>query len=598
MKHHLYSLHNLRQLIELFRREKEIVDIYEPVDPNLEIAEIHRCVAAADGPALFFHNVKGSNFPVVTNLFGSHRRVALCFGPHPEKILGGLISLMHNPSAKGLWKSRSLLARARHAGTKKVRQGHIKEHQMNPVDMQKLPMLKSWPEDGGHFVTLPLVYTEPAGGGPANLGMYRIQRFNSRQAGLHFQIGKGAGFHYKSAEEANQNLDVNIFIGGAPALILSAIAPLPENLSELLIAGFLQKGRIHVTNCPENDYPLIAECEFALVGKSPPHKRRLEGPFGDHYGYYSLAHEFPYFECEAIYHRKRAIYPATVVGKPFQEDYYIGDYLQKLLSPLFPLVMPAIKSLWSYGATGYHSLSAAVVNERYARESITSAFRILGEGQLSLTKFLLITDQSVDLQNFTLVLQTILERLDPRKDLFIFSNLCLDTLDYTGPKLNEGSRGVMVGVGPKVRNLCQEAPSQLPDAIKRAALFCPGCLVCEAPPYSQQPDLKKHLEHPDFSRYPLVVFVDDLSKALKNEASFMWTVFTRFEPAADIFGRDPEVVRHHICYHFPICIDARMKPSYPDELVADDATRLLVKERWSKYFSKPVEMGDSINAHI
>lgn len=582
---------NIREFIALLRDEGEIVDVTAPVDPNLEIAEIHRRVAAANGPALFFKNVKGSQFPVVTNLFGSKRRVELCFGPRPEELLYKLIKLSEKPPSLGLfWKNRKLLARLRHIGTKKSRSSLVNQVKMERVNLEAIPLLKTWPMDGGHFITLPLVYTESVTGGPSNLGMYRIQRYDQQQCGLHFQIGKGGGFHYYEAEKQNKPLPVTIFIGGAPALILSAITPLPENISELLFASFLQEKKLSLSK-----EGLISECEFAIVGKAMPHKRRSEGPFGDHYGYYSLEHDFPYLECEAIYHRKDAIYPATVVGKPIQEDFYIGEYLQKLLSPLFPKVMPAVVDLWSYGESGFHSLSAAIIKERYNRECMSSAFRILGEGQLAFTKCLLLTDQPIDLQNFRETLTTILERMQPATDLYIFSNLSMDTLDYTGPKLNEGSRVIFVGIGEKKRELPEELPKNLPLSIKKVGIFCPGCLVIEGVANTNCNDLTMH---PEFAHWPLIVLVDSVTKALKSQISFIWTTFTRFEPAADIYTKVSAIERHHLCYTFPIIIDARMKAGYPPEVLPDAESMALVTKRWSEYFPYSIEMGDSENGHV
>lgn len=554
---------NLRDFISALREEDEVLDIRCPVDPYLEIAEIHRRVALENGPALFFHNVKGSSFPVVTNLFGSKKRIDIAFANRPDIVIRDLVETMTGefpPKLSTLWKKRHSLKQIKSLGTKKRFRAPVME--CSGDDLEKLPLLQLWPMDGGHFVTLPLVYTEPIDGGSPNLGMYRIQRYSKNRTGLHFQIQKGGGFHFHEAEKQNRALPVTIFIGGPPALILSAITPLPENVPEILIAGLMQGKKLDTVRCRETTHPLIGECEFALVGEAPPHVREPEGPFGDHYGYYSLKHDFPTFNLKKIYHRKDAIYPATVVGKPRQEDFYIGDYLQDLLSPIFPIVMPGVKKLWSYGETGFHSLSAAVVKERYYRECMTSAFRILGEGQLSLTKFLLLTDQDVDVRDFRAVLTTILERFRPETDLFIFANLSLDTLDYTGPELNKGSRGIMLGMGEKIRDL--------PTSIRaeNAKPFCPGCLVVQ-----DEVDFSK------FSDWPLVVLVDNVDAALKE---FLWTVFTRFEPAADIQSR-AKVFRHHLSYELPIVIDARMKPSYPPVVECDPATEKLVSERWKSY---------------
>lgn len=586
----MYS--DIRQFLHALYKHGEVVDVFAEVDPDLEIAEIHRQVAAADGPALFFHNVKGSKFPVVTNLFGSHKRVNIAFGNDPQKEIESIVHLLTKnfpPKLSSLWKHRHLLK----VGTKKVKKAPILENVLTDVDLEAIPLLKSWPLDGGHFVTLPLVYTKQE---TPNLGMYRIQRFNKREMGLHFQIGKGGGFHYDAAERNNEELPVTIFIGASPALILSAITPLPENVPELLLASFLQKEKIPLATSSRSVHPLFAHAEFAITGTAKPHERRLEGPFGDHYGYYSLAHDFPVLNVSAIHHRNDAIYPATVVGKPRQEDFYIGNMLQKLLSPLFPVVMPGVKSLWSYGETGFHSLAAAVVKERFARECMQSAFRILGEGQLSLTKSLLVTNQDVDLEDFKTTLQTVLERINPETDLFVFSNLSLDTLDYTGPNLNHGSRLIMLGLGEKKRDLPTTYQGSPPRSVKKVAPFIPGCLVVEVPPYLEFQEIESL--YPHFTSWPLVILVDSLDKTLKNDSSFLWTTFTRFEPAADLHTPVTKVHRHHLCYSFPIIIDARMKPSYPAELLPDEATHERVKRRWNEYFPSGCAQGDSLAGHV
>jgi 4-hydroxybenzoate decarboxylase subunit C len=316
--------------------------------------------------------------------------------------------------------------------------------------------------------------------------------------------------------------------------------------------------------------------------------RRPEGPFGDHYGYYSLKHDYPILEVDAVFHRKDAIWPATVVGKPRQEDFFLGDYLQQLLSPLFPVVMPAVRDLWSYGETGYHALSAAVVWDRYSREAMASAFRILGEGQLSLTKFLLLIDKPMDLKNFKPVLEYLLERFKPETDLYVLSNLSMDTLDYCGPAVNEGSKGVMVGVGEPVR----EFRGPLPAGCRNALVYCGGCLVVSAPGYAAEPGAGERLSQA-FAGWPMVVLVDDATTATRTDVRFLWTTFTRFEPAADIHGRR-RIHRNHLVFEGTVLIDARFKPTYPAELFCDPDTASLVSSRWKEYFPKArVEMGDS-----
>jgi 3-polyprenyl-4-hydroxybenzoate decarboxylase len=406
--------------------------------------------------------------------------------------------------------------------------------------------------------------------------MYRIQRHSNDRLGLHFQIGKGAGYHLYEAAKVNKALPVSIFVGGAPATILSAIAPLPENVPELLFASMVLGKKMGRCTVPSHPHPLLSESDFAILGEADPHERHDEGPFGDHYGYYSLKHPFPVLRVKKIYHRKNAIWPATVVGKPRQEDFYIGEYLQKLLKPLFPIVMPAVKDLWSYGETGFHSLAAAVVKERFAKEAMTSAFRILGEGQLALTKFLILTDQDVDLSDIKAVLKTVLARFNPVSDLYIFSHLSLDTLDYTGPQLNHGSRGVLIGLGAEKRRLATEVTTQFPF---RAVPFCPGCLVIE----SKMSIETLLYQFKGVEGFPLVILVDSIDETLKNNETFLWTVFTRFEPAGDIHFQNPQIIRHHISASLPILIDARFKPSYPKVVEVDPKTKQLVDQRWKEY---------------
>ena len=331
---------------------------------------------------------------------------------------------------------------------------------------------------------------------------------------------------------------------------------------------------------------LIAEAEFAICGSVPPHEKRSEGPFGDHYGYYSLVHDFPVFHVDRIWHRKDAIYPATIVGKPRQEDYYLGEFLQRLLSPAFPMAMPGVKALWTYGETGFHPLASAIVRESYSREAMTSAFRILGEGQLTLTKFLILTDQNLELEKFDVLMETVLERFQPHRDLFIFNHTSHDTLDYTGKKLNHGSKAVLIGVGDPVRELPgQYTGGEIPE-IHDVAVFCRGCLVVSASTYASEPDLAQRLlinGKLQLANWPLVIIVDDVAVA-SHQTSFLWTVFTRFNPADDLYA-SASVISHHPHYELPIIIDARMKPDYPAELFPREDIVQLVDRRWKEYFS-------------
>ena len=597
------SFPDLRTYLQRLRRDGDLVEVAAPVDPHLEAAEIHRRVIAAGGPALLFTNVQGSPFPLATNLFGTARRAELAFGERPFRLIRRLVELVETvlpPTPAKLWGARDLGLELLRIGSKRGGRGPVTDVVTDDVRLDALPALTTWPDDGGPFITLPLVFTEHPDGRGHNLGMYRLQVHDRGTTGLHWQIGKGGGFHYAVAEARGRSLPVTAFLGGPPALMLAAIAPLPENVPELVLASLIAGERLRLVEGPW-PHPLLAAAEFALIGEARPHERRPEGPFGDHYGYYSLRHDYPVLRVGRIARRRDAIFPATVVGKPRQEDFFIGDLLQELLSPLFPLVMPAVERLWSYGETGYHSLSAAVVKQRYAREAMASAFRILGEGQLSLTKFLLVTDQPVDLKDFPATLEHVLARTRPETDLYVFSNLSMDTLDYTGPAVNLGSKGVWLGLGDPVRELPREfSAAELPAGLTDVHVFCGGCLVVGAQAVGLDPEAPARVAaHPAFARWPLIVLTDEPRRAARSPINFLWTTFTRFEPAADIHAAATRVVRNHLAYTAPVVIDARLKPAFPRELACRDDIAARVARRWREYFpARGVEMGDSNAAHL
>lgn len=566
---------DLQTFVAQLRKENQLCEVSACVDAKWELPEIHRRVLSAGGPALLFSHVKGSSFPCVTNLFGSVKRIDIAFGKNPQNLIRDLVDCLHNPplSLKGLWEKRSLLSSL-----------YLPKKKLIPLDLQaldlnELPMLWSWPEDGGSFLTLPLVYTQSPIDGSSNLGIYRMQRFDSKSLGLHCQIGKGGAFHLHEAEQKGQQLPVSVFLGGPPILLLSALTPLPERVPELLLASFLQG---------EKFSPDRMGAEILLEGFVNPGEKRLEGPFGDHYGYYSLAHPYPVFHCERFSARKGALYPATVVGKGRQEDTFLGEYLQELLAPIISLVMPGISSIWSYGESSFHTLAGAIVKERHPREAMQHAFRILGEGQLSLTKCLFVTDQNVNLRKFSDLLVSVLERLVPQRDLFIFSNLCMDSLDYTGPRLHEGSRAIFLGLGKAIRKLPSVYRAKHLRSLAKIRPFCPGCLLLQA--HGDFSDYESLLQEEDLQDWPLLVLVDDIESSCSEE-DFLWTCFTRFEPAADIYSASSRVERHHILYDFPLLIDARMKASYPDFLSCDPDTKALVTKRWKEYFPQGMEMG-------
>jgi UbiD family decarboxylase len=469
-------------------------------------------------------------------------------------------------------------------GMKSVADGPVAEVEEEPR-LDRMPALTSWHSDGGPFLTLPLVFTQSPESGKPNLGIYRMQIHSPTETGMHFQIHKGGGFHFHAAEKSGRNLPATVFLGGPPALMLAAIAPLPEDVPEMLLASLVLGERLPRVE-GRSTHPLVAECEFAIEGEVLAGVRRREGPFGDHYGYNSFAEDFPVFRASKVFRRRDAIFPATVVGRPRQEDFFLGDYLQDLLSPLFPLVMTSVRRLWSYGETGFHCLAAAVVRDRYPREAVVSGFRILGEGQLSLQKFVVLTDQDVDLTDFRVLFETVLARVDWSRDLIVVSQTAQDSLDYTGPKTHHGSKGMLIGVGAPIRALPERwiEGSPLPDGVARARAFCRGCLVVEGAAFVAEKDQAARIaKFAGFREWPLVVLVDDVGEATASVELFLWTTFTRMEPAADIHGRAETVARFHVSLSPPVAWDCRMKPWYPEVMEVDPATRELVDRRWAEY---------------
>jgi 3-polyprenyl-4-hydroxybenzoate decarboxylase len=434
---------DLRAFLDQLRKDGELRVVDAEVDARLEAAEIHRRVIAAGGPALLFSRVRGRaaarHQPV-------RHRAARGAGvrPRPRRLIRRVVELAETllpptPASSGARATRSATAADR---LRARRAGPVTEVVTKDVALDRLPVLTCWPRTAGRSHAAARLHRASRTRRGSNLGIYRMQVHDARSTGMHWQIGKGGGFHYAAAEARGESAAGHRLprrTAGADARGDRAAARERARAD----AGVAHRGRSSPLPGP-GPHPLVADAEIALVGRVPPRLRQPEGPFGDHYGYYSLRTTTRCSRSSALPPQGRDL-PATVVGKPRQEDFFIGDLLQELLSPLFPLVMPGVRELWSYGETGYHSLAAAVVRERYKRESMASAFRILGEGQLSLTKFLLLTDRPVELRDFRATLEHVLARTRPETDLYVFSNLSMDTLDNTGPTVNEGSKGVWLG---------------------------------------------------------------------------------------------------------------------------------------------------------
>ncbi|MET0340855.1 MAG: UbiD family decarboxylase [Polyangiales bacterium] len=590
------AFHSTHACVVALERAGELVRIEHEVDPHLEAAEIQRRVYAAGGPALLFARVKGSRFPMASNLFGTMRRAELLFADSLERVRR-LVELKVDPTA-------ALRRPLRYLGVpftaltmlpRRVSSGPALAH---TCALSALPRLVSWPDDGGPFVTLPQVYSEdPASPSPmrSNLGMYRVQLAGNayepdREVGLHYQIHRGIGVHHQAAIARGEPLRVSVFVGGPPAMTLAAVMPLPEGLTELAFAGALGRRRVRLSRPADLPGAVVhADADFCIVGTIDPNAPlKPEGPFGDHLGYYSLQHDFPVLRVERVYHRADAIWPFTVVGRPPQEDTVFGALIHALTGPVIPTVLPGVRAVHAVDASGVHPLLLAIGSERYVpyrprhepQELLTQANAILGQGQMSLAKVLLILAgedaPTLDIHDIPAFLAHVLARADFRRDLHFQTRTTIDTLDYSGHGLNQGSKLVIAAVGAPVRTLPTALPHDLtlPDGLSDPRVCLPGVLAVRAPSVAQR-DLASLVraiprEHA-LNAFPLVVLVDDSEFAARSLNNFLWVTFTRMNPAVDVDGVGAFTEHKHWGCTGALIIDARKKPHHAPPLIEDPA---------------------------
>ena len=613
---------SLQSCVAALQKAGQLVVVDHPVDPNLEIAEIQRRLFRAGGPAVLFARPQGSAFPILVNLYGTRQRIERIFADTLDRVKR-LVELKIDPAAAmqrpwRYWRSPfdalSMLPR-------RVRSGPV---MARSIPLSTLPQVVSWPGDGGPFITLPAVYSEDPnfpGTKRSNLGMYRVQLAGNdyvrdREVGLHYQIHRGIGVHHAAALARGAALKVAIFVGGSPAMAVSAVMPLPEGLSELTFAGVLAGHRIPMI--ARSDAPAIyADADFVIEGTVMPGETRPEGPFGDHLGYYARRHDFPVLRVDHVWHREGAIWPVTVVGRPPQEDTLFGWLVHELTGPVIPTVLPGVRSVHAVDASGVHPLLLAVGSERYLpwkpshrpAELLTQAAAILGQGQLSLAKYLFIVAAEdapgLDAHDIRPFLGHVLARADWRRDCHFHTETTIDTLDYSGSGFNAGSKLVVAARGPAIRKLPTTLPGELPlpDGFSNPRLCLPGIVAVEGPRIEPRPRLESAgdaaiwaaasapnwaadvprfcgaigADHP-LRAFPLVVIVDDSGFTAASLENFLWVTFTRSNPAADVHGVDADVHQKHWGCRGPLVIDARLKPHHAPPVEEDPAVSRRVDE--------------------
>ena len=587
---------NLQETVADLERTAQLRRIDVEVDPFLEVGAIQRRVYAAGGPALLFTRVKGCDFPMLGNLFGSLERARYLFRD-TLPVIERLLALKVDPglALRDLGSSLNLGRHVWHLLPKTTSNGPLKQH---TTTLAQLPQLVSWPQDGGAFITLPQVYSEALakpGWRGSNLGMYRVQisggAYAADEAGLHYQIQRGIGVHHAAALEKGQPLAVNVFVGGPPSLTLAAVMPLPEGMPELAFAGLLGGQRLSVVTTP-NGLLAPAEADFCLSGYLLSGETRPEGPFGDHLGYYSLAHDFPVMKVNHVFHRNGAIWPFTTVGRPPQEDTSFGALIHEMTGAAIPDLVPGVRAVHAVDVAGVHPLLLAVGSERYMpyaehagpQELLTQANALLGLGQLSLAKYLMIVDESdqpaLDIHDIGAFLQSLLSRVDWCRDLHFQTRTTIDTLDYSGSALNAGSKVVMAASGPIRRRLPNRISSdlRLPTGFSKPCLAIPGVLVLQGEPWegvrgTPSTDLvafcRSYTQDDEINDFPLIVIVDDAEFSARNLENLLWVTFTRSSPASDIEGIESfSHVKHWGC-RGSLVIDARKKSFHAPPLEDD-----------------------------
>jgi UbiD family decarboxylase len=584
--HAVYA--DLHQFVARLESNGELVRVTAEVDPVFEVSEIVQRVIRQNGPALLFERVKGADFPLVMNLFGSMRRIELALGRHPQEIGAELIELVQRinpPTLKGLWGARRQLARARFMRPKIVRRAPVQEVVEDPR-LDRMPHLTSWPRDGGPFITWGPTLTEDPRTHRRNFGLYRLQVFDQRTTGMHWQSMKGGRGHHFEAERLDQSLATAVVLGGDPVTMLCAIFPLPEDVDELTFAGYVRGAATRFVRARSIDLLVPANAEFILEGTVPPHVRRMEGPFGDHFGHYSEAALFPVFNVQKVTRRRNAIYPAAVVGKPPQEDKWIGIAAGEIIGPLIRIVNPNVVDLFAFDDAAFHNLLAVAVKERHPKEVLKTAFNLIGTGQLSLTKVTVMVREDVAVRDFGAVLRELWYRFEPGERMLLIPIAPLDTLDYTSYRAHVGSKLILDATGESVT--VDPPPRGVPDPagfdsrVRRHRLMDGGFLVVVVDREPRQV-LERLVRWEGLGPIKFVVAASD-DVDLSDDTSTIWGIFTRFDPVRDMLFAEQKFVGARPVYGGRIGIDCTWKEGYPPPVTMPEGVVRLVDRRWGEYF--------------
>ncbi len=439
---------DLREFVTFLESKGELKRISAPVSCELEIAEICDRVVKRGGPALLFENVEGYDIPVLINMYGTEQRMAWALGV--EKLddlvaeVQRLLGLMQGPPQGIMEKVRTLgqLVRMASFQPKLVSRAPCQEVVItgDDVDLNRYPILKCWPMDGGRYITLPLVITRDPETGTRNLGMYRIQVYDGRTAAMHWQTHKVGAHHYRvGGEQGRERLDVAVALGGDPATVWSGSAPLPPDMDELMVAGFIRQEGVELVKAKTVDLEVPAHAEIIIEGYVVPGEEAMEGPFGDHTGYYSMADMYPVFHVTCITQRRNPIYPTIIVGRPPMEDYYMGKVTERVFLPIIQMILPEVVDIMMPAEGVFHNLVIVSIKKEYPGQARKVMYGLWGMGLMSLAKTIIVVDHFVNVHDPSEVTWRVTSNIDPAQDI-LFASGPLDDLDHSSPTPKYGSK--------------------------------------------------------------------------------------------------------------------------------------------------------------
>ena len=570
-------------------RRGDLKRVPREVDPECEVTEIACREARAEGPALLFENVRGSRFPLAVNVLAAARRIEWALGRTPAAVgaeLEELFNALPPRRLADLWRLRGSAARLLAMRPKTIRRGPAQERTLG-ADLSTLPILRLWPKDGGRFLTFPLVLTEHPVKKVRNLGVYRMHVFDAQTTGMHWQIGKGGGFHFHEAEKRGDALPVAVAVGADPATLLASVAPLPEGVDELAFAGFLRGAPTRLARATQLAMAVPADAEFVIEGSVPAGERRLEGPFGDHFGHYSHAADFPVFHVRNITHRARPVFQASVVGKPPQEDKFMGEAVQEMFTGVLKVLHPEIRDLWAYFEAGFHNLLVVAVENRFAKEAKKTALGLMGTGQLSLTKVIVLVDASVEPRDRAAVFGAIARNFDPAEDFILVPGVPLDTLDFTSFTMNLGSKMVLdaqskPGRAPAVALADVADPRAFDERVTAWRLAWGGLLVAQVKDGADgRAVIEGLVRRPEYAAVRLIAAVS-ADVPLDDDELLLWGIFTRFDCARDLLPARTESRGAWLSCSGPLGIDATWKRGYPEPVAQTPSLIAKVDAWWGK----------------